>query len=268
MQRHEQLVYLGYRNMTQQMSEFYSCNSKVYNHMGMPNFHRRPAPVKDTPITELKTREICRVIYPLNNCGSKQIIIAMDPSEEFMPVVTIGKTGWSGYRLGSEALDVLTQNLDYINDFFTQSSEFYAPLHLSAVDSVEFRKSWGKHMICFTNKLDSQSKVCLAQSTWGGFLEVLPLLHQVNQMYKSWQSEASAVFVAICKYMKTCLPPATLEQLPIVEEPTKFRAILKSIAFENITYEGNTNTMLDLQKCFLEIRTFCQEHIASYIPYV
>jgi hypothetical protein len=102
-------------------------------------FKQRPAAGNNTSLAELKTREICRVIYPLNYCGSKQIIIAMDPSEDFNHVVTISKTGWSGYRLGSEALDVL--NVTYINEFFNQSSEFYDPLHLSAVDSIEFQKS-------------------------------------------------------------------------------------------------------------------------------
>jgi hypothetical protein len=36
-------------------------------------------------LAELKTREICRVIYPLNTSGSKQFIISMDFNADFFP---------------------------------------------------------------------------------------------------------------------------------------------------------------------------------------
>lgn len=256
------------------MSQFISFEPRVQEDVEMEcvpsHSSARPKPgvAKDTAVAELKTREICRVIYPLNKCGSKQVIIAMDPAEDFHPVVTIGKAGWSGFRLDSEALDILMQNLDYINDFFNTPSVFASPLHLNAVDSIEFRRNWGKQILCFSNKMDTQFKVCIGKPTWEGFLEILPLLHQVKCMYKRWQSDALAVFIGICKYMKNCLPAAVIEKLPIVEDSLTFNNVLRRCSYENITFEGNPDTLLDLKKCFLEIRIFCQEHIASYIPYV
>lgn len=215
---------------------------------------------------ELKTREICRVIYPLNASGSKQIIIAMDPDDNFFPVITIGKPGWSGYQLSVETFECLVKNVQFISDYFNNPSEEYTTLQLSASDLVTFRKNWGKHLICISNVLDSSLQVTIAKSTWDCLVDILPLLTDVMNMYQRWQSDAFYLFVALAKRLKQCLPSTTVMNLPIIEDKISFQNTLRGIDFYSLDYEGQHDTMLNLQRLFREMQYFCAEYLASYIP--
>jgi hypothetical protein len=223
---------------------------------------------KDLTFAELKTCEIHRVIYPLNPSGSKQVIVSMDPDEDFLPIVTIGKPGWSGYRLSMECFHILVQNIQYINTYFDNPTDNYGPLHLSATETVEFRKNWGKHMIYIINKLDNTIKLCMAKPTWNGLVDVMPLLIHILGIYERHQNDAMQVFIGMATRLKQCLSPSTVSALPIVEDLKFFKDTLKHISFDSINYMGNKETTLNLETLFLEIRTFCSEHLASYIPYL
>jgi hypothetical protein len=217
-------------------------------------------------LAEIKTREICRVIYPLNTSGSKQIIIAMDPNDDFFPVVTIGKPGWSGYQISLDAFGNLVKNVQFINDYFNNPSDNYASLQLSASDMVTFRKNWGKYLICISNVLDSSLQVTIAKSTWDGLVEILPLLTDVVNMYQRWQGEAMLMFIALAKRLRKCLPSTTVMNLPIVDDMVSFKNTLRGIDYYSVPYDGQLNSMLNLQKLFREMQYFCAEYFASYIP--
>jgi hypothetical protein len=222
--------------------------------------------IKD--VAELKTREVCRVIYPLNASGSKPIIIALEPNDDFYPIITIGKPGWSGYQFTFETFGCLVKNVEFINDYFNNPTEEFSSIQLSSADMVSFRKNWGKHLICISNVLDPALQVTIAKSTWDCLVDILPLLMDVLNMYKRWQSDAFYLFVALAKRLKQCLPSTVVMNLPIVEEKDKilFQNALRGIDFYSIPYEGQQDSMVNLQKLFREMQYFCSEYLASYIP--
>lgn len=224
--------------------------------------------VKDSGLAQLKTREICRVIYPLNNSGSKQVIVGLDPAADFQPVITLGKPGWSGFRMSLESFTELSTVIPYINDYFKNPSEQLPSIHLSAIDDIEFRRGWGRPVICITNKIDGSVKVSLAQTSWEGLVKLMPLLALVTSNFTASQADALAVFVGLSQRLKACLPDPVLEALPIIDNEKMFHDILESITWDSISYTSRPDTTLNLELCFLELKAFCVEHLASYIPFV
>jgi hypothetical protein len=217
-------------------------------------------------LAQLKTREICRVIYPLNSSGSKQVIISMDPNDDFFPMITIGKPGWSGYQISVEAFRNLVKNVPFINDYFNNPTDHCPSLQLSASDVVTFRRNWGKHLICVSNILDTTVQVTIAKSTWDGLVDLLPLLTDVVDMYQRWQGNAMLMFIAIAKRLRKCLPSTTVMNLPIVDDTVAFKNTLRGIDYYSVPYEGQLDTMMNLQLLFREMQYFCAEYFASYIP--
>jgi hypothetical protein len=169
-----------------------------------------------------------------------------------------------------ETFKVLASHVNIINSYFANPTieHYRTPLQLSATDSIEFRKNWGKNLLCITNVLDSNGRVSIAKTSWDGLVNLFPLLIYVGDMYQRWQEDAFQLFTGIAKQLKLCLPVNVVEKLPLVDDMYSFKEVLKQINFENIKYEGSRDSMLNLRTTFLEIQSFCAEQLAAYIPYI
>lgn len=218
--------------------------------------------------SELKTREILRVIYPLNNSGSKQIIISLDPTSDFSPIITIGRPGWSGYQLTPETFKVLCEYAEYIDDYFAHPALQRQYVPISSCDKVEFRKSWGKDLIAITNTLDCDVKVTIAKTTWEGLKRLFPLVKHTLDLYDQWQVDAMLVFMAFAKHLKDNLPQDVFPPGTIVQNSVNFQTVCDRTSLSDLQFDHVFKTNLDMERCFREIQVFCADHLASYLPFI
>jgi hypothetical protein len=219
------------------------------------------------PISELKTREILRVTYPLNRSGSKQVIVGLDPTLDFTPVITIGRAGWSGFRMSQEAFSVLCSYTSLIQKFFEEESGKYGSILLGAQEVLEFRRSWGRNLIIIASNTDPSEKVTMAKSTFDGFVKVIPLINYVTTKYLSYQSDAMSFFASLCKTVKSHLSPDFLMSAPVVQNTHEFMHVLRDVSIHSVE-SGTTESTIDIHQLFYELVAYCSEDIAAYIPYV
>ncbi|KAF4526694.1 hypothetical protein B566_EDAN010124, partial [Ephemera danica] len=165
--------------------------------------------------TELKSREILRISYPLNRSGSKQITIGLDPALDFSPVITIGRAGWSGIRMAVETFSVLCSYGNPLLGYFDDTAAKKDPLLLSAQEMLEFRKNWGKNLIVVASNIDNAEHVTLAKTSWEGFVKIIPLLQHMVQKYESYQADAMEIYQALVKAVKPQLTADFLMSNPV-----------------------------------------------------
>jgi hypothetical protein len=170
------------------------------------------------PISQLKSREILCVTYPLNRSGSKQVIVGLDPTLDFTPVITIGRAGWSGFRISQEEFSVLCSYTSIIQKFLEEESGKYGSILLGAQEVLEFRRSWGRNLIVIASNTNSSKKVTMAKATFDGFVKVIPLINYVTTKYMSYQSDAMSPFASLCKTVKSHFSPDFLMSAPVLQK--------------------------------------------------
>lgn len=209
----------------------------------------------------LKSPEICRTVFPLNKCGSKQVMVSLDPASDFAPVVTIGRTGWSGIRLSPEVFLELTKRSATITKYFEgETSEDH--VMLSFLEKVEFHNQWGKRLICINTSLDKGELVFLAKSTWESLVTLFDcILHVVNVM-SDWQYDVMNLYVMLAKRVKDELP----QELLTLRQSDVSNA-LEKIGFDSLKV-SNSNPLVDLRRCFYELQATCADEICAYLPCV
>jgi hypothetical protein len=221
--------------------------------------------VKKNTFAELKTTEIYRVVYPLSFNESKQVIVSMDPTNDFEAIITLGSPGWSGYRLSLNAFKVLLKNINYINAYFINPTDNYTTLHLSGTDVVGFCKNSGETFIFFCKKFDIRDRLCLGKSSWDRLVDLGPLVSHIADIYESWKVNVMDVFDCILTALEMSLLCSRDNIFKVLMDPETVIETLKSLKWGDIEYVGRGNMSLDSEKCFLELRTFCVEHISSLI---
>ena len=217
---------------------------------------------------ELKNREILRISYPLNRSGSKQITIGLDPALDFTPVITIGRAGWSGIRMSVETFSVLCSYGNPLLGYFDDTSAKKDPLLLSAQEILEFRKNWGKNLIVVASNIDNAEHVTLAKTSWEGFVKIIPLLQHMVQKYESYQADAMEIYQALVKAVKPQLTADFLMSNPVVQNTPYFKDIVHNTRFDRLSPERQLSTSIDAQQVFHELKYFCCDDIAAYVPYV
>ncbi|KAF4528409.1 hypothetical protein B566_EDAN013347 [Ephemera danica] len=66
--------------------------------------------------------------------GSKEITIGLDPALDFTPVITIGRGGWSGFRMSVETFSVLCSYGNPLLEYFDNTATKKDPLLLNAME--------------------------------------------------------------------------------------------------------------------------------------
>jgi hypothetical protein len=254
------------KNFLQHHLTFTLHNDKMYK--------ARYSPYKTTPkgkkpeIPDIKSHEIFRTIYPLNRCGSKQVIIGADPKLEFAPVIKIGRSGWNGIRLNQETFKVLCDSVEYISSFFDGKNSSSESFQISATETVEFRQQYGKNLLVLSSSVDNGETVCLAKTTWTGLVQLLPAINHCIFTIDMNQKNINDLFVALVKKIKgsTYVPDCMNITSYYLNKPDDFAATARSIKYEDLHYECSND--FDAVKCFYEIQAFCAPEIYSFIPYV
>jgi hypothetical protein len=127
------------------------------------------------------------------------VIVGLDPSLDFTPVISIGRAGWSGFRMSQEAFSALCSYTSIIQKIFEEESGKYGSILLGAQEVLVFRRSWGRNLIIIASNTDPVEKVTIAKSTFDGFVKVIPLTNYVMTKYMSYQKDEMIFFASQCK---------------------------------------------------------------------
>lgn len=221
-------------------------------------------------VAEPRPTEVCRFVFPLNNCGSKQVIIAHDVSQDFTPVFTIEKTGGLGVRISQEGYKSLCSNMDYISAYFESSETPYRQevINLSSTEVLQFKQQWGNNLAVLKNTPDEKYQVTFAKQTWDGLKNVLPLLDCILLKMNHFQPEIMKMFIATAKLMKSTLPTEyTIPNSPYVNLES-VSEIFRVMTFNDLGYDVEQNNLFDPHQMFIELRTFCIKELVNYMYFV
>lgn len=221
-------------------------------------------------VAEPRPTEVCRYVFPLNNCGSKQIIIAHDVNQDFAPVFTIEKTGGLGIRISQEGFQSLCNNKDYISEYFGSSEPSYRQesINLSTGEVLQFKQQWGNNLAVLKNTTDEKYQVTFAKQTWDGLKNLLPLLDCILLKMNHFKPEIMKIFIASAKLLKTALPTEyTTQNSPFVNHGN-VSEILQNLDFNNLQYDVVQNNLFDSHQMFIELRTLCVKELITYMYYV
>ena len=226
-------------------------------------------PVEDK-LAPLKTNEVVRSIYPINKSGSKQIIVALDPAIDFLPVLTIGKPGWSGVRLDVEAWKYICDAEEYITNFFNGESDtgvFENVIHISNEEKLTFHMQYGRHVMCIASVMEGGPTVTLARTSWEGLLNVKKCINHQLDVLGSCSAEAFDFFATFVKAIKDRLPSEIVEHktAPHVNVMKVFEKHVKELTFDCVMFAPYEHTHLDTKQLFLELQCFCVVNLAGYI---
>jgi hypothetical protein len=210
--------------------------------------------VKDTPnkeqnISKIKTREIMRCIYPINNCGSKQVIISFDVEADFMPTLTIGKTGWSGLTMTPDVFTKFHEVMPRVHKFFTNkdhasNEKFFINHDLY----VETKFQWNKKMISLNSEIRPDMAIVLTQPTWESLIAHIPLISHIMQKYQLAQNEVNQVY----KAMMDVAREASQQKQNAID------ALMK-LTYNDLYPYLELISSIDTLRVFLELRTTCLE---------
>lgn len=230
--------------------------------------YKAPQAIKkqDDLTPEIKSHDIMRTFYPLNRCGSKQVIVGADPKNEFSPVMMIGRIGWTGIRLSPEALKALCDSSDYINAYFDGQNKDPEPFQISATENIDFKYQYGRNLITLSSTLDSQT-VVIAKPTWSGLVNLLPAInHEMNYIEKN-KKNMKLLFIAYVKFLSyTLVPPDMNHTQFYVNKLDDFAAMARRIHLEDLQH--GCDKQFNVEKCFYELQAFCTSDMYSYLPYV
>ena len=167
-----------------------------------------------------------------------------------------------------ETFSVLCSNGNPLLAYFDDTVSKKDPLLLSAQEMLEFRKNWGKNLIVVASNLDSAEKVTLAKTSWEGFVKIIPLLQHLVQKYESYQTDALEIYQALVKAVKSQLAPDFLMSNPVVQNTPYFKDIVNNTRFESLFPQKQLSTNIDVHHVFYELKYYCCDDIAAYVPYV
>lgn len=225
-------------------------------------------PSKPPQVAFIKHTELYRTHFPLNKCGSKQLIVAMDPSLDFETVITIGQPGWSGVRLSKHSFLVMMDSSDMINHFFKTGESMLKnnTFALSATEKLEFRSQWGKPMLVLSSSVEGGASITLAKVTWEGLLKLRSHILHTEELVSQAQGDVFHMFLQIVAAVKLRLPTEESNVSPNTDKMEVISQIIQSLTFKDIEdislgkshhFESHPITG------FYELQSYCKAEIAG-----
>lgn len=201
--------------------------------------------------------------YPLNQSGSKEISIYMDPTQDFKPFVCISKSRWNGVKLTYEEFhnlrDALHHALEYVHDT-TDSVVVEQKIHLGQDLYMMFQENWGKRLVTLTrgNSRDLNSSVVLAKTSLDGLNKVASLITYMFTKLEHHRDKFSKMYANI-GVMSLNIWKENEENITDFKFDT-FQSALSKVVFEDV-YPPPLMSALDPWKAFSELTIFCKQDL-------
>jgi hypothetical protein len=207
-----------------------------------------------------KTRDILRCVYPLNRSASKQIIISLDPSFEFMPAATISPTGKRGVKLPHYAFNTLCDSLHYITEYFNGTHEGQSTVNLAPEIVMTFEHQYGKKVLTFRSEVDTNQclSVTIQEPTWLYFKKLLPLLRHNFEQLLTYSMDCQQLCAALRAYCRQNFPGRTENYTDM----NQFEDFLGAIQLSDIDFAPRQECFMDIDRAFMELTRFCAFDLA------
>jgi hypothetical protein len=249
-------------------TRFYSeiaCRRKSPGSTESTHCSNKRAPRQD--FAYIKHADCFRTIMPLNNSGSKQIMVSMDPDRFFDTFITIGRPGWSGIRLTVDAWEALVQSTNQINSFFKggyNQDNFKQFINLSPTEKIEFRSQWGKPVIQLSTSVDGGAIMTLADVTWEGLVKLTKYINFIIFDHKEIRSETLDILEKFAEVVYQRLPAnesLLAHKANILEVKHN---IIQSLTFSDLNIKKIATFKFHPRVAFFELQSFCARQIAEF----
>jgi hypothetical protein len=221
--------------------------------------------------SQLKSREIYRLVFPINKSGTKQVSVSLDPAFDFQCFVSIGRVGWSGVQLTKSAWISLLSASEKITNFFNgvyNENIFNEEFNISHEEKILFRNQYGENVITLATVRGTSDYVTLGKSSWKGLIKLVNIVSYCLDEYETYTSDAMEFFASYTKALKERLPEDIQLENPQMNSMQKFEDFLQGVTFDCVLYSPFRETSLDFKKLFFELQAFCAVDLAGYMSCV
>jgi len=192
--------------------------------------------------------------------GSKQIVIALDPSYEFSPVITFKKPGFAGVKFYGYAAEKFFESLDAIGTFFKDGTFAEKTINLGPEEVLEFGQDHGKRAIFLRYQVSTMQEypLILNEVTWKYVENMKELILYVFNDLKSYTVEIQRLYSTLKRVLFENFEEAKMT--PTVDDVEKF---LHSLEYEKLEFQPAENSPIDNFKVFLEMKRACLYDLAG-----
>lgn len=241
-------------------------SKRTWYHPRAPNsFAARPAPQfqqkepqqqqakKNFETSDRTQQNILRHVYPINNSGSKQLVIGHNPGAGFKPTITIRKPGFKGVSLNHKASGRFLEELVTLHGYFENEnkSEPVQPINLDLGAIVELDYFAGKKAI-FVKVEEEDSKVgcvILTAASINFIVAMKDLLQFIFARLNETAADVERLYF-------------TMQGL-VHAQPDIKEKILKSLMPSDLPHAPNLMPGVDFIRVFLEIKKYCELELLS-----
>jgi hypothetical protein len=247
MERHEQKVVSSFKQ-SPRFTPFKKVQGRPkYNASGKTGDSTRKDPAD-------RTREILRLVLPINKSGTKQLLLGADPATGFLPALTIRTPGSPGIKLNGPALEKFIACFHQIDDYFKHGGMEDMELLLSKEKSVKFGKSYDDRAVFLKMKAHETEKeytIILNSFTWGFLISMRSLITYTIQNLNNYSAELQKMSETLKNYIATKINLKEAIKMDEVEE------VFAALTGEEVEISPNKECTLDYVRAFYEMKRFC-----------
>lgn len=197
--------------------------------------------------TSDRTNQVLRHIYPINNSGSKQIIIGSDPEADFKAVIAIRKPGFKGVVLSHEGSAKMVAEIHAIRAAFFDSHT--TNFELGTGEKIEFG-TFMSHKSVFIKKDLGETKYANIILNAITFLYLVDIADLLKYAFDQITSSASDI-----KKMHDAMM-ARVQQEAEGKSDFDKKLFVKTLSPCQIDLELTAS--IDFCRLFLELRKVCE----------
>jgi hypothetical protein len=185
----------------------------------------------------------------------------MDPAYEFLPTVTIAKTGQPGVKLPHYAFKTLCASMSYISDYFTDHHDGDCVVNLAPEVVVNFGHQYGAKIILICNNVQTNNNefVTINETTWMNFVGIFELITYIFQRQESWTRDAQVLYEAIREYCKAYFTGQTENHTDMKH----LKIFLAQLQLEDLVFVNREECTVDIKRAFMEMKYFCIYDLAG-----
>jgi hypothetical protein len=207
-----------------------------------------------------QTREILRLVLPINKSGTKQLVLSADPDTGFQVSLTIRSTGSPGIKINGTALEKFLASFDEINNYFEHGAMENMELMLSKTRSINFGHHFQKRAV-FLKMNDPENEkvysIVLNHFTWPFLVSMRSLLTYTIQNLKSYTPELQKMFETLKKHLSTKF------NMKEALDPYAIENFLTALDRDEIQIIPDPNNSMDYVRSFYEMKRYCQYSLMS-----
>lgn len=201
--------------------------------------------------TSDRTKQLLRSVYPINQSGSKQIVIGADPDADFKPVISIRKPGYKGVILSPGATSKFITGLEEFLHYCVAEDSGVKSVQLSEKEMLEFDIFQNKKALYIRKDLGDGkvATIILTGATLFFLGEIYELLKHAFDSLDCNVGEIKGMFDAM--------------KAKVMEGSDRRQEKIKVMKPVDIVFAPAADTNLDYFRLFLELKKFCELELTA-----